>query len=130
MPMIDGKWDGFYLRGCAPEHIIFQDWSKKDPDPIPSRWMWEKFAEQDVKSCKYAGYENDAEGEDFPEGMLYIRYSLKTGKVTGVKYSYDDIFTVSQHWNDYDTPSGKTTGPCWHKYTDGLQIIEEKEKKW
>lgn len=116
MSMVNGKWDGLYMKGHAPTHIIWQNWDKKqDKKPVPEDWGWSKFAEIDRGACKYAGYENDVRGE---EDILYLRFSLKTGEVTGIKSSIDLLEFVSKNWNDYDTPKsckGRKYDPYLYK---------------
>lgn len=123
MGMSNGRWDGLYMRGHAPDHITWQNWNKDlNREPVPEDWGWSKFGEIDRGACKYAGYENDAYGE---ESILYLRFSLKSGEVTGVKESIDTLDAVSGHWNDYDTPKGATRGPNYIRYIHPLRIIEE-----
>lgn len=123
MSMVDGKWDGLYMKGHAPDFITWQNWDKEtERETIPEDWKWMKFREVDKKSCKYAGYENCKYGDESP--MLYLRFSLKTGKVTGIKRSEDDLDSISENWNNYDTPKGLKG----RKYDPYLYKIHIKEK--
>lgn len=118
------QWNGLYIRGHAPDNIVWQNWeADHDKLPVPTSWWWSKFGEVERKSCLYAGYENDEDGDETE--YLYLRFSLKTGAVTGVKRSVDDLESVASAWNDYDTPRGATRGPNWNRYLSKVQMVED-----
>lgn len=114
--------NGFCIRGHAPDNIVWQNWEQDyDRLPVPTGWKWSKFCEVEKKSCLYAGYENDEDGDETE--YLYLRFSLKTGAVTGVKRSVDDLESVAEAWNDYDTPKGATRGEGWARYLRWICLV-------
>lgn len=91
----------------APEEVEWQNWNSfaRPGSPLTEdvkEFKWSKFGEVQKGNCLYAGYENNTWGEDYP--FLYLRFSLKNGRVTGVKRTLDCLDAVAAAWNDYDTP--------------------------
>lgn len=118
------NWNGLYIKGHAPETIVWQNWEKdQDKTPVPTDWRWCKWGEVERGSCLYAGYENEEYGDEAE--YLYLRFSLKTGNVTGVKRAVEYIENIAEAWNDYDTPKGATRGPNWERYLSRVHLIED-----
>lgn len=118
------EWNGLYIRGHAPEAIVWQNWEQdQNKKPVPTDWRWSLVKEKEKGSCRYAMYENDEYGDETE--ALFLRFSLKTGHVTAVKRSVDFFDSVVDHWNDYDTPKGATRGPIWERYLSHVCLVEE-----
>lgn len=83
-----------------PKLITSAEYAGANKIPQSERWSTDKYSIARRQGCIYALYENEWYGDE--EEHLFLRISIRTGKILGARWAWDDLYQLARHWGDYD----------------------------